>query len=130
MVSFGGATFGTAVSLIGVVSTVGVPVAGCTSILASIVKLITNDLLLKLKMRDKKLKDCINRINVLYEKVLKKSLLDKKTDKGEGEELRKIFIHHLDKCESLMKRPMKSLERSYHQIFGDFLEKKALTVKK
>ena len=67
------------------------------SVLSSISTLITNECFSKLKIRCTKLKDWINVITLLYEKTLKTSMVDKKIDDKEAQELKKIYNHHLDK---------------------------------
>ena len=57
MVGVSGVTVGTSLSLTGVGTSIGVPIAGCTSVLTSVAILITDDYFSKLKFRYRKLKD-------------------------------------------------------------------------
>ena len=61
-----------------------------TALLTSIAILITNENISKLKIRKTKLPDWINVITLLYEKTLKTSMIDKKTDEKKASELKKI----------------------------------------
>ena len=56
----------------------GIVVSSSTALLTSIAILITNEYISKLKIRYTKLRDWINVITLLYEKTLKKSMVDKK----------------------------------------------------
>ena len=71
---------------------VGVIISSKTALLNSIAILITNEYITKLKIKYTKLSDWINLITLLYEKVLKESLVDEKTDDKEAQELKKKFI--------------------------------------
>ena len=69
----------------------GVIISSSTALLTSIAILITNEDISQLKIRYTKLRDWINVITLLYEKTLKQSVVYKKIDEKEGEEL-KMFI--------------------------------------
>ena len=56
----------------------GIVISSSAALLTSIAILITNEYISKLKIRYTKLRDWINVITVLYEKTLKKSMVDKK----------------------------------------------------
>ena len=56
----------------------GIVISSSTALLTSIAILITNEYILKLKIRYTKLRDWINVITLLYEKTLKRSMIDKK----------------------------------------------------
>ena len=71
-------TLGTSSSIKGVGTNIGVLVAECTSFLASVAALNKIDLFSKLKLRYAKLKDCLNMVNILFEKKLSRSMPDKK----------------------------------------------------
>ena len=58
---------------------------------------MTNENVSNLKIRYTKLRDWINVITLLYEKTLKTSMVDKKSDEKEAEELKKIYNHYIDK---------------------------------
>ena len=57
---------------------VGIVLISSTTFLTSIAILVTNDHISKLKIRYTKLRDGINVITLLYEKTLKKTMIDKK----------------------------------------------------
>ena len=57
---------------------IGVVLTSSSALLTSIVILITNEYISKLKIRYTKLRDWINVITLLYEKTLKESMVDKK----------------------------------------------------
>ena len=57
---------------------VGIVLASSSALLTSIAILITNEKISKLKIRYTKLRDWINVITLLYEKILKQSRIDKK----------------------------------------------------
>ena len=52
-------------------------------------------------------------ITLLYEKTLTKSMMDKKIDEKEGEELKQIYYHYLEKRKDIMKSSKFSVE-----VFG------------
>ena len=56
----------------------GIIISSSTALLTSIAILITKEYISKLKIRYTKLRDWINVITLLYEKTLKKSMIDKK----------------------------------------------------
>ena len=68
-----------------------------TALLTSIAILITNEYISKLKIRYTKLKDWINVITLLYEKTIKESMIDKKIDQKEAEQLKQVYNHYIDK---------------------------------
>ena len=81
----------------------GIIVSSSTALFTSIAILITNEYISKLKIRYTKLRDWINVITLLYGKILKQSMIDKKLDKKEAQELKKIYNHYIDKRKDLMK---------------------------
>ena len=56
----------------------GIIISSSTALLTSVAILITNEYISKLKIRYTKLRDWINVITLLYEKILKESMIDKK----------------------------------------------------
>ena len=70
----------------------GIIISSSTALLISIAILITNEYISKLKIRYTKLRDWINVITLLYEKTLKHSMVDKKIDEKEAEQLKKFII--------------------------------------
>ena len=81
----------------------GVIISSSTALLSVIAKLITNEYFSKLKIRYTKLRDWINVITLLYEKTLKTSMVEKKTDEKETEELKEIFNPYIDKKRNIYK---------------------------
>ena len=94
-------------------------ISSSTALLTSIAILITNEHISKLKIRYTKLKDWINVITLLYEKTLKQSMVDKKIDEKEAQELKKIYNHYLDKRKEIMKNTSFKVE----DVFGDLISK-------
>ena len=97
----------------------GIVISSSTALLTSIAILITNEDISKLKIRYTKLRDWINVITLLYEKTLKKSMVDKKIDEKEAEELKKIYNHYIDKRSEIMKNTRFKVE----DVFGDVISK-------
>ena len=77
----------------------GIIISCGTALLTSTAIFITNEYISKLKIRCTKLRDWIIVITLLYEKTLKTSMVDKKIDEKEAEELKKICNHYFDKKE-------------------------------
>ena len=69
---------------------IGIVLTSSTALLTSIAILITNEYISKLKIRYTKLRDWVNVITLLYEKTLKESMIDKKTNGKESEQLKQI----------------------------------------
>ena len=98
---------------------VGIVISSSTALLTSIAILITNEYISKLKIRYTKLRDWINVITLLYEKTLKQSMVDKKIDEREAEELKNIYNHYIDKISEIMKNTQFKVE----DVFGDVISK-------
>ena len=81
---------------------VGRVLTSSAALLTSLAILITNEYISKLKLRYTKLRDWINFITILYEKTLNQSMIDKKIDEKEALELKKIYIHYVDKTKKIM----------------------------
>ena len=97
----------------------GIIISSSTALLTSIAILITNEYISKLKIRYTKLRDWINVITLLYEKTLKTSMIDRKIDQKEAEELNKIYNHYIDKRKEIMKNTQFKVE----DVFGDVISK-------
>ena len=67
----------------------GIIISSSTALLTSIAILITNEVISKSKIRYTKLRDWVKVINLLYEKTLKISMVDKKIDEKGADELQK-----------------------------------------
>ena len=66
---------------------IGIVLTSPSALLSSIAILTTNEDISKLKLRYTKLRDWISFITILYEKTLKESMIDKKIDQKETEQL-------------------------------------------
>ena len=97
----------------------GIIISSSTALLTSIAILITNEYISKFKIRYTKLLDCIKVITLLYEKTLKQSMVDKKIDEKEAQELKKIYNHYLNKRKEIMKNTQFKVE----DVFGDTISK-------
>ena len=101
----------------------GIIISSSTALLTSIAILITNEYISKLKIRYTKLKDWINVITLLYEKTLKESMIDKKIDQKEAEQLKQIYNHYVDKKPEIMKNTQFKVE----EIFTDVIHKDTIS---
>ena len=101
----------------------GIPIASCSALLTSIAILITNEYISKLKIRYTKLRDWINVITLFYEETLKKSMIDKKIDEKEAEQLKQIYNHYVDKKSEIMKNTQFKVE----DIFTDVISKDTIS---
>ena len=94
-------------------------ISGSTALLISIAILITNEYFSRLKIRYTKLRDWINVITLLYEKTLKESMIDKKIDEKDAEQIKQIYNHYIDKIKEIMKNTQFKVE----DVFGDVISK-------
>ena len=101
----------------------GIIISSSTALLTSIAILITNEYILKLKIRYTKLRDWINVITLLYEKTLKESMIHKKIDEKEGNQLKQIYNHYVDKKSEIMKKTSFKVE----DIFNDVINKDTIS---
>ena len=101
----------------------GIIISSSTALLTSIAILITNEYISKLKIRYTKLRDWINVITLLYEKTLKESMIDKKIDQKESEQLKQIYNHYVDKKSEIMKNTQFKVE----DIFNDVINKDTIS---
>ena len=76
LVGVSGLTVGTSLSITGVRTSFGVPIAGFCSFLASLAKLVTNECNSQLKVRYTKLKNWTKLITILHDKTLEKPRID------------------------------------------------------
>ena len=104
-------------------ASIGIPTASCSALLTSIAILITNEYISKLKIRYSKLRDWINVITLLYEKTLKQSMIDKKIDEKEAEQLKQIYNHYVDKKSEIVKNTQFKVE----DIFIDVISKDVIS---
>ena len=65
-------------------------------------------------MRYTKLRDLINVITLLYEKTLKESMIDKKNDQKEAEQLKQVYKLYIDKRKGIMN----STKFKVEDVFG------------
>ena len=101
----------------------GIIISSSTALLTSIAILITNEYISKLKIRYTKLRDWINVITLLYEKTLKESMIDKKINEKEAEQLKQIYNHYVDKKSEIMKNTSFKVE----DIFNDVINKDTIS---
>ena len=97
----------------------GIIISSSMALLTSIAILITNENLSKLKIRYTKLRDWINIVTLPNEKSLKTSMVVKKSDEKEAEEMKNIYNHYLDKRKEIMKKTHFKVE----DVFGDVISK-------
>ena len=102
---------------------VGIVISSSTALLTSIAILITNDYISKLKIRYTKLGDWIIVITLLYDKTLKESMIDKKIDEKEANQLKQIYNHYVDKKSEIMKNTQLKVE----DVFGDVISKDSIS---
>ena len=102
---------------------IGIVLTSSTVLLTSLAILITNEYKSKLKLRYTKLRDWINFITILYEKTLNQSMIDKKIDEKEAQELKKIYNHYVDKRTEIMN----STKFKAEDIFGDIISKDSIS---
>ena len=98
-------------------------ISSSTALLTSIAILITNEYISKLKIRYTKIKDWINVITLLYEKTLEESMVDKKIDEKEANQLKQIYNHYVDKKSEIMKNTSFKVE----DIFNDIIHKDTIS---
>ena len=98
---------------------IGIVLTSSTALLNSIAIVITNEDISKLKIRYTKLRDRINVITLLYEKTLKESMIDRKINEKESEQLKQIYNHYIDKRTEIMKNTQFKVE----DVLGDVISK-------
>ena len=98
-------------------------ISSSTALLTFIAILITNEYISKLKIRYTKLRDWINVITLLYEKTLKQSMVDKKIDEKEAEQLKQIYNLYIDKRKEIMK----STQFKVEDVFTDVISKDTIS---
>ena len=102
---------------------IGIVFTSSTASLSSIAILITNEYVSKLKIRYTKSRKWINVITLLYEKTLKESMVDKKINKKESEQLKQIYNHSIDKKSEIMKNTQLKVE----DVFTDSISKDTIS---
>ena len=100
-------------------TSIGVVLTSSTALITSIAILITIEYISKSKIRFTKFRDWINVITLLYEKTLKQSMIDKKIDEKEAEQLKQIYNHYIDEKTEIMKNTQFKVE----DIFTDVISK-------
>ena len=101
----------------------GIVISSSAALLTSIAILITNEYISKLKIRYTKLRDWINVITLLYEKTLKESMIDKKIDEKEANQLKQFYNHYVDKKSEIMKNTSFKVE----DVFNDIIHKDTIS---
>ena len=97
----------------------GIIISSSTALLTSIAISITNEYISKLKIRYTTLRDWIIVFTLLNEKTLKQSMVDKKIDQKEAEELKKVYNSYIDKRKEIMNNTQFEVE----DVFGDVISK-------
>ena len=97
---------------------VGIVISSSRALLTSIAILITNEYISKLKIRYTKLRDWIDAITLLYEKTLKQSMVDKKIDEKEAEELKNTYNHYIDKRREIMRNTELKVEEKFGNVIS------------
>ena len=97
----------------------GIFISSSAPFLTSIAILITNEYISKLKLSYTKLRDWIKVSTLFYEKFLKTSMFDRKSDQKEAEDLKMIYNHYLDKRKEIMKNTQFRVE----DVLGDVISK-------
>ena len=120
-----GSTIGTSTMYL-INPSIGVVLTSCSALLTSIAILITNEYISKLKIRYTKIRDWINVMTLLYEKTLKESMIDKKINEKEAEQLKQIYNHYIDKKSEKMKNTQFKVE----DAFGDVISKDTISTEK
>ena len=105
---------------------IGIVLTSSTVLLTGIAILITNEYISKLKIRYTKSRDWINVITLLYEKTLKETMIDKKIDEKESEQLKQIYNHYIDKKSQIMKNTQFKVE----DVFTDVNSKDTISTEK
>ena len=121
MIGSGSAISTPAMSLIN--PSIGIVLTSSTALLTSPTILITNEYISKLKLRYTKLRDSINFVTILYEKTINQSMIDKKIDEKEAQELKKIYNHYIDKRKEIMN----STKIRVEDIFGVVISKDSIS---
>ena len=102
---------------------IGIVLTSSTALLTSLAILIANECFSKLELRYTKLRDWIKFITILYEKTSTQSMIDKKIDEKEAQELKKIYNQYVDK----RKKTMDSTKFKVEVIFGDVISKDSIS---
>ena len=121
LIGYGLAITSSTLSLIN--PSIGIPIESYSALLTSIAILITNEYISKLKVRYTKLRDWINVITLLCEKTLKESMIDKKINEKESEQLKQIYNHYVDKKSEIMKNTQFKVE----DVFTDVISKDTIS---
>ena len=96
----------------------GIIITSSIALLTSIAILITNEYISKLKIRYTKLRDWINVITLIYEKTLKESMIDKVINQKEGDQLKQIYNHYVDKKSEIMKNTQFKVEDIFNEVIN------------
>ena len=106
-----------------VIPSIGIALTSSTALLTIIAILTTNEYISKLEKRYTKLRDWINVITNLYEKTLKQSMVDKKIDENESEQLKHIYNQSVDKKSEIMK----NTQFKFEDVFTDVISKDTIS---
>ena len=98
-------------------ASIGIVLTSSLPLLTSIAILITNENISKLNLPYRKLRDWTNFVTILFEKTLKESTIDKKSDEKEAQQLKQIYNHYVDKGTEMMN----STKFKVEDIFGNVI---------
>ena len=102
---------------------IGIVLTSSKALLTSLAILITNEYISKLKLCYTKLRGWINFFTILYKKTLNQSMIDKKIDEKEAQELKMIYNHYVDKRKEIMN----STKFKVEDIFVDVISKDSIS---
>ena len=99
---------------------IGTVLTSSTALVTSTAILITNEFISELKISYTKLGDWINFITLLYEKTLNESMIDKKLNEKEIEQLKQIYNQYIDKRSEMRKILNSKLKMFLVKLFQRF----------
>ena len=102
---------------------VGTVLISSSALLTGTAILITNEYISKLKIRYSELREWIIVVTLLYEKTVKESMIVKKIDQKEAEQLKQIYHHYIDKRREIMN----STKFKVEAVFDDVINKDSIS---
>ena len=122
LIGVGVLSIGSGLTISGI-APVGMVTAGSISFLSSISTLTTNENFSKLEIRYTNLRDRILITTLLSEKTLNESMIDKIIDEKEGQKLRSVFNHYINKQDEIKK----STQFKFEEFFGNIIPKDTIS---
>ena len=102
---------------------IGIVLTSSTALLTSLAILITNEHISKLKTTGTILRDWFIVLFLLYEKTLEKSMIDKKNDQKEAEQLKQIYNQNIDKRSEILE----NTQFKFKDVFSDLISKGSIS---